>query len=112
MPGPGVRPATTDMTGVRRGTVTLDGGGEGAPAHQIRHQYAPWCPMPIRLFPGTRPGSAAPTAAIEQAGSPTAWAFAMRRAAAAAADEVYQVVVTCLSCPAVRVGQAPSSRWT
>ncbi len=49
--------------------------------------------MPIRLFPGTSPGSAAPAAAIEQAGSPTVLASAMRWAAAVAADEVYQVVV-------------------
>lgn len=60
--------------------------------------------MPIRLFLGTRPGSGRPTAAIEQAGSPTASAFVMRWAAAVAAGEVYHVVVARSSPPVVGVG--------
>lgn len=51
-------------------------------------------PIPIRLTGGTRLGSGEPTAAREHAGSPTIWARAMRCAAATAAGDVYQVVVT------------------
>ncbi len=60
--------------------------------------------MPMRPFRGTRPGSGRPTAAIEQAGSPTASASAIRWAAAVAAGEVYHVVVTRLPPPVVGVG--------
>lgn len=55
--------------------------------------------MPIRLSHGTSAGSGRPTADIVQAGSPTVPAAAMRRAAAVAAGEVYQMVVTCACVP-------------
>ncbi|WP_181384265.1 hypothetical protein [Streptomyces sp. NWU49] len=60
--------------------------------------------MPIRLLRGTRSGSGRPTAAIEQAGSPTVPAAAMRRAAATATEEVYHVVVAGSPPTAVDVG--------
>ncbi|MFF0361836.1 hypothetical protein [Streptomyces sp. NA02536] len=60
--------------------------------------------MPIRPSGGTSPGSGCPTAASEQAGSPTVPAVAMRWAAAAAAGEVYHVLVGRFSPPPPLVG--------
>lgn len=59
--------------------------------------------MPMRSPRGTSAGSGWPTAAMEQARSPTLPRSAMRRAAATAVGEVCQVVITARSGPAVGV---------